>query len=524
MGNYFSQDSLESFNVGKGSDSANSVPTRAITDKPINNCDNNDLINLMREFKYQNSLIEKLLINNTMFHGHVFKDLAKAIVTGDRSTIDDEKQYIIARLSKLYDVDQGSMSSFVDSVVEAKIRKDIENGSGRKNTFAAMEQRYNPAYQFDSVPTTGTQSDIGTNSNNVHLPSDDSDFDSRTPFDEEKLNDWEKQGIEHCKKNLSEYYKTLNERGKSFKSANLTGDLDLDAQNLTCKDRFLYNTFCSRILANPNRRKMEKPPYVAVKLVISELQGNNFIRSVLSKIVTTEFGILHTGIMIGEWKFDWYNNSLISVRTDKNIESSNSIAVIDLGFLRTKNQIMDAFLKITDICCTFNAKKTYSQLDCNCQHFVSQVLDALSLSRPSGKTFDNYFSDLKKGNTSRKFYYTETLKAFIQNLDYENEFTKLDTMIFENRKTLDEFCHWLNSIGYFETDAGEGDYKLLKAFDRSFCIAGDAEGSTIVDYSSYSGVKDNSFFSKNGDRYETTIHKIEYNVQDLDFTPHIPNR
>ena len=71
-----------------------------------------------------------------------------------------------------------------------------------------------------------------------------------------------------------------------------------------------------------------------------------------------------------------------------------------------------------------------------------------------------------------------------------------------------------NELGYFDTDSGKQDYRLLKSFDRSFHIAGiEVTGTGFI-----------AFFAENEKLADITLEKPRYNVRDLDITQMIPKR
>ncbi|EFC41106.1 predicted protein [Naegleria gruberi] len=498
-----------SFDSKPASFESSTVDISQVVNKPITECDAEDLLVLLRHYKFEDKS-NKLasVIKEKDMSGSIFSALVAPILEENQSKIEDERDRLASRYATRYAITESLLSRFIENVVITKIKRDVSNASSKK-------------INISSIPTTTASLHSETQDPGV---TPQTFYNISTAYDQDKLNEWEKRGIEKVKKNLVKYYEFLKEKKKKFETCGLIGDLEVDAQNMVCKDRFMFNTFCAPILSNSSRRVLTSEPYMQVKLIISEIEGNEIYRSIVSKVVNTEFGLLHTGLLIGEWKFDWYDNSMVSVRKEKNIGSGNAIAVIDLGSLIDQNLILSAFFKISDIVCKYNATMEYGQLNCNCQHFVSELLDALSLVTPKSKCFEKYFKNLKKGDMARKFYFSPALIDKIQKAQ-DSIYKKKKSIKFESRKDLDEFCFFIKDLGHFTTEEGKEDYQLLKSFDRSFVIAGKGrDGLVVVDYSVEGFKKENAFFSQSGLHDDTSITNIKYNVKDLDLSKYFLKR
>nr|CAG4718373.1 unnamed protein product [Naegleria fowleri] len=499
------------------------------TPKPLNKCSAQDLIALMEHYKFSERINYDMddKIKTHDLGGYEFTDLASHVALNDENRMRQEKERLIEHLSTKLQIPKHVANAFISEVVLEKIKNDMKQSQELVNTKTTSESTFEK-YRATVMPRS-MDSDSGevSSSNNNMKVVDCSTFNVEDVFTDSSLSDWEKKGIILFKNKLKEFEKLLLSRNNTLQAQGYTGNYDADAQNSVCEDRFMYKTFGKPILANKKRRDMSSAPFIAIKLVISELGGNyleKFARQIIANAVETEFGILHTGILVGEWKFDWYDNSIVAVRMDKNISSSNSISVIDLGYLTHLDQIKNAFESVAKVCCIYNATKTYSQRNCNCQHFVKDVLDAIGVTKPSGGSFDKYFEDLKKGTTKRKYYYSNTLQSMMESnpkAEQYKEFYERTEIEFKDRVTIDLFCHWIDSLKYFSTEEGKIDFRLLKAFDRSFCISGISQGLSVVDYSTSSGMKNQSFFGVRGDPEENSIKRIEYNVRDL-YIP-VPN-
>ncbi|KAG2377913.1 hypothetical protein C9374_008998 [Naegleria lovaniensis] len=487
------------------------------TTKPLNKCSAQDLIATMKHYKFseltEHSMDQKIKTHDVQ--GYEFTELAKAVAVVDKEKERQEKENLINSLSTKLKIPKTVANAFLEEVILEKIKQDIQQSQDLVTTSETTYEKHRATIMPQSVSLVSDASTSGPIVENSNFKNDD-------VFPDSSLTDWEKKGVTEFKKKLQEFEKSWSIK---LTDVGYTGNYDADAQNSVCRDRFMYKTFGKPILSNKKRKDTRNAPFIAIKLVISELGGNTvhkLARKLIANAVDTEFGILHTGIIIGEWKFDWYNNSIVSVKT--NMNASNSISVIDLGYLNQVDQIKDAFESIAKICCIYNATKTYHQMSCNCQHFVKDILDSLGINKPSGGSFDKYFEDLKSGTTKRKYYYSYTLQQFMNSnpkAEKYKEFYGRKEIEFADRASIDLFCYWLESLKYFSTEEGKIDFKLLKAFDRSFCISGNTQGLTVIDYSTKSGLKSQSFFGVKGSFEDNSIKNIEYNVRDLHIS--VPN-
>ncbi|KAL9651275.1 hypothetical protein ABK040_001228 [Willaertia magna] len=582
--------------------------------KSLFKCKAGDLIQLMYKYNYfDNSspkLREGLIINQ--ISGSYFSDLATLIAKEEQDNVRKERNHLIKQLANDLNVEIGHCDSFIRMVIEKKIKEDIENSKKfvtdnrnvtnqqknnddsvesnvyngeeeqqptSRNTFMTMQQQYyqnitgssampnNP--NFDSITNTintntgvsSTTAPSGSTNTLSTAPTSlnqqfSTTFDISKPFADNLLSPWEKQGIQKVIEKLNLWESNLKKVNKTLKDYGIT-DKNLDAQNSICKDRFKYLNFGLGILKTKDvkkKRTLLAEAYLPVKLIISELPGNEFIqtlRKIYSTVLTTSvYGVFHTSLLIGEWKFDWYDNSLVSVKFGGNGVYSNSpIAVIDVGVIYGKESISEAFTKITDVCCNFNALRNYDNTQLNCQHFVNEILNSLSLTKPLEAPFDRYFTDLSKGENKRKYYFTKSLqKKIVENTEIAKDdrfahFYKLKSFKFDSnyfnenntdykeisidfnsRKEVDIFCFWLDALKYFELPEGKQDFWLLKAFDRSFVFKNNnnidhAIGFEVVDFSEPTGTKDCAFFASNGKFEDNSIRRFVYNVQDLVIEP-----
>ncbi|KAL9657313.1 hypothetical protein ABK040_011533 [Willaertia magna] len=357
-------------------------------------------------------------------------------------------------------------------------------------------------------------------------------FDLRKPFPPNLLTDIEKQRVEKMLDKLNDHKEWLEKQGKLLEQVGFTGDIEVDAQNSVCEDRFNYLNFGIPILKTKNERKSRaSAPSMNVKLVLSALDDTlyNFklFRRIAAGVINTEsfLGITHSSLLIGQWRIEWFNTSLVSIRCDDAlIFAKNAIGVLDLGNFKTIPEIENAFKEISRISCEYNSNKIYDIKECNCHHFVQEIIKALHLSIPDKGPLKQYFKELKKGENRRIYKYSESLKRLVkEKIGFQEKYQQyynVNEIEFMERKQIDDFCWWLNdSLDYFETEEGKLDFPLLKGFDRSFVLNRQTDGlvTGIGD-----DLEEKSFFGIGGAFMDNSINRIKYNVQT--FRVPSPNR
>ncbi|KAL9653063.1 hypothetical protein ABK040_006283 [Willaertia magna] len=378
------------------------------------------------------------------------------------------------------------------------------------------------------ITSTNSTSGQSTSTNTTDIVT----FDVTKPFPSKLLTQEEGEGVAKTTQKLQEYQKVLEEMGKLLQEVGYTGNMEADAQNLVCVDRHKFLNFGLVINKSPRqeRKTATRPAAMNVKLILSLLGENDklfsfgLFRRVAAGIANTEFGLTHASLLIGQWRIDWYNSSIVSIRSNESqIFAKNSIAAMDLGNLRSVQEIENAFNQISKIACEYNATKVYDRKKCNCHHFVKDIMKALNLQIPEKGPFKQYFKALKKGETRRLYKYSATLKGLVKTKvgfqDKYQQYYKTDEIEFTERKQVDDFAWWLNSLDYFNTEDGKLDFPLLKGFDRSFVMNRQNEGLSI-------GIGDENeekcFFSFTGKFQDDSINRIQYNVQKYRVPP--PNR
>ncbi|KAG2386405.1 hypothetical protein C9374_002851 [Naegleria lovaniensis] len=319
--------------------------------------------------------------------------------------------------------------------------------------------------------------------------------------------------------------KTGNSTLKSqmWKSLYIDENKTIEAQNAICKDRFMYRHFGKAMENISVKHKDEKKPsLMTVKVIISDTTSD-FRNSIFDLFRSNEkdnlFGTFHTGLLIGPWRFDFYDHSIVRVRGDyRNFRNEYAVSVIDFGSYHKIDQIKNALDTIASVCIEYNGTKTYDAVKCNCQHFVVDVLRRLNLWQeklPQALTpYERYMEDLRKGIGERRFYLSKAMLAKKKEFP-ESKYWDREYVTFNSRKELNEFCHWLDSIKYFESDDASVDIRLLKSFDRSFCLRNmnSEEEQTEED-------KDTVwFFSEDGTYLANSMSKLVFNLPGLTFPP-----
>nr|CAG4716421.1 unnamed protein product [Naegleria fowleri] len=321
--------------------------------------------------------------------------------------------------------------------------------------------------------------------------------------------------------------KTGNSTLKSqmWKSLYIDENKNIEAQNAVCKDRFMYRHFGKAMDNISVKHKDEKkPPLMTVKVIISDTTSD-FRNSIFDLFRSNDndnlFGTFHTGLLIGPWRFDFYDHSIVRVRGDyRNFRNEYAVSVIDFGSYHKIDQIKTALDTIASVCIEYNGSKTYDAVKCNCQHFVMDVLRRLNLWQeklPQALTpYERYMEDLRKGISERRFYLSKAILA--KKKEYpDSKYWDQEYVTFHTRKELNEFCHWLDSMKYFESDDASAsiDIRLLKSFDRSFCLRnmnreddrGEEDKDTVW------------FFSEDGTYLANSMNKLVFNLPALTFQP-----
>ena len=489
--------------------SDNSSP-KTNTFKQLNQCSATDVAELIqREGGFDVSLQQKIKQNG--IGGIFFTDLAGAIGKGDGEAIKNERNDLRKALVEMQ-IPVGVADAFLRTVIEKKIKSDIEHS---RSFISAMNTTNTFASKMDANISESNPLRSDSDYQQMHL---DVPYVPSIKFTE--LTEEETKAVSNFKKKLESFEAKLKKKGYTLHDYGYDNDIELEAQNNVCADRFLFNHF-------GKRQGKGTDIFVSIKLIVSSL-GNeenrvsNTIKSQITQLFT-EYGMTHTSLLIGHWRIEWFDNSIVSIRTED--IGSNAISVVDIATYKTqdKKKVESLFQTIASICCKYNGGMEYSRFTCNCQHFTTELLTALGLTTPLGEPFDRYFRDLKHGSTERRYYYTSELKKLLeynkdQSIESWKPFHNMDTIVFNTRGELDNFCRWLDSFGYFSSESGSADFQLLKTFDRSFCISKDEQkqrGLVVVDYDNGGKEKECAFFSKTQTFHDNSIKMIVFKLGDI---------
>ncbi|EFC46574.1 predicted protein [Naegleria gruberi] len=438
--------------------------------KPLRECSNRDLFCLCIHYNFKNDTVINAVTMNNDFNGKLFEGLAKET---NYAKIQQEKELLQQKMSK-YKIDNISAIVFLEQVI---MKKKIDDEKSGRVKFEDDSNRLVLNVSEDTLESDGQAGQNSTSVNPVNKPNKTFESINETLFSKpsisptpaiidatayptttdvqysaNRLTLLEKDRVGMAKKKLEKYYDFLRKNNRTPKDARMTGDLEVDAQNLVCEDRLLNREFMSSIVKQ-NSKKLNCEPFLRVKLLISDLGNSPFMTKLMSYFSNADMGIVHTGLLIGEWKIEWFNSSTVIVRSDsiQQIKSDKTIAAIDIGEIRGAENVKQTFRKLTEIICKYNGSVQYHQFKANCQHFTSEVLSALNLQLPKSECFDKYFDNLRNGKVDRTFYFSEILRDMISKTNISNDYTNKNSSTFKNRKSLNIFCNFIDSLEYFKT-------------------------------------------------------------------------
>ncbi|KAL9641889.1 hypothetical protein ABK040_000827 [Willaertia magna] len=313
------------------------------------------------------------------------------------------------------------------------------------------------------------------NSENLQNCDNDDDNPYLPPYDKKLLTNKEKQYINFCKEKLKKTDNTLTERS-----------LQILAQNLTINERLLYlalNPIFLESLQNGLQNSLQQKKrnnkngcdntaaYVKLKLIVTELSESRIHRLQRSVAhflnqVNQEWGYFHTSLVFGPFLIEWTDSSIVTIRPRS---SSKAVFAADIYKFKTEIEIDKALHTIVNVICQWNGEKIYSNDKCNCQHFVTNILQELNIEKnnflQTSQSLQFYLEKLKNdGICKMEFFLNETLQEILQ--------TKKKSVTFLTHKEIDLFYNEIlqNDPSYFLTINGINDEALLKAFDRAFWL------------------------------------------------------
>lgn len=135
---------------------------------------------------------------------------------------------------------------------------------------------------------------------------------------------------------------------------------------------------------------ISKLDYPCKKILTQTLFRNNLI------------GVNHPFIIIGCFKIEWNDSSLVKIKYDL-FKARNAMMVYKFHVIRGTLQVQQALKTIARVCTFWNAYKKFSQLCCNCHHFICYLLRELNIESP----FDRNVNDEHHFNSDNSDIQTE---------------------------------------------------------------------------------------------------------------------
>jgi hypothetical protein len=227
---------------------------------------------------------------------------------------------------------------------------------------------------------------------------------------------------------------------------------------------------------NFDRVKSEKPTKriksgkLKIKLVVAEIArtpGQQAIRKLISPLVsglnmhTSPIGFFHSALIVGGWYLEWNSSSLCIPRKSY---STNALLAIDVGESDLLESDLDAVIdQLSLTICKWNTEKNYERTNCNCQHFVDDVLKTLSVELKFERTMKDFVGKLRtQGECKIEWTVPKEIRetCFIRDRVVKfSSHSELDTIVSKVLRYEPEF-----RAKYYE------DWSLLKAFDRAFWL------------------------------------------------------
>ncbi|KAG2377475.1 hypothetical protein C9374_009386 [Naegleria lovaniensis] len=232
---------------------------------------------------------------------------------------------------------------------------------------------------------------------------------------------------------------------------------------------------------------------IKVKLVIAEIAKNKkerTMRRLLSPIMSSisaspQFGLFHSGVIIGPWLIEWNSSSLCIPRR---CYSNAATLAIDIEEISTK-ELDSCIDRVSQVIADWNVHNRYSQQKCNCQHFVDDICKALGIKMNFTGSMGHYITKLRnKGLCNIKWKVPVDIM--------EQVGIKEQKITFYTHKQLDMLmCSILSKIPDFPERYQE-DHMLLKSFDRAFWLRSfkapqnaNYHAITPEEFRKYSGLK-----------------------------------
>jgi len=221
-----------------------------------------------------------------------------------------------------------------------------------------------------------------------------------------------------------------------------------------------------------------------VKVVITEMNDTSVHRllrrfgSLLNVkcISNLQYGMFHASLIIGPFYLEWGDNSMTIVRQKS---SAKAVFAIDVAKIKGLNEVANAIDNISQVCSYWNGNKTYDNTECNCQHFVTTILEQLELRNEFEKNLRGpvleYMNRLKnQGVCDMRYTLDRDIIQLILESECNDEIKELvqrfPSIKFTNHALLDQLVSViLENYPHFPEDR-KYEYMMLKAFDRAFWL------------------------------------------------------
>jgi hypothetical protein len=213
---------------------------------------------------------------------------------------------------------------------------------------------------------------------------------------------------------------------------------------------------------------------IKVKLVISEIVNTGTkraIRQLVSPVldrfhVLPEMGLFHSGVIIGPWKIDWNDSSIV---VPKKIIAGAAVMTADLDSIHTLKQLEETVDKVAEVIVKWNIGKLYrdsggdKKLYGNCQNFNDDLLHALGIKLEFTGPLKNYMDNLRtKGKCDMEFTLEPNFREFFG--------MNFKSITFKTHLQLDQFVEKLLAVdASFQTNY-KSEWVLLKNFDRVYWL------------------------------------------------------
>ena len=189
--------------------------------------------------------------------------------------------------------------------------------------------------------------------------------------------------------------------------------------------------------------------HLPVKLFLSRLRQTIPMYSIAGKVSNffLEYGALHAGLVVGNIRIEWGQESIVEALPEDDIPSDDFVATVqnkgELGqgaaetckkfslanrerctdekiklIINTAEKKKEVLSNLVQVITNYNLKRKYDLFSCNCQHFVRDALAALGINEPprfSGQLRD-YLEHLKQGKMEvpEDFQNHATLDAYVK--------------------------------------------------------------------------------------------------------------